>query len=660
MQCFAIHAPSIRKKTNHLSLTEAHRLKMMNTPAISSPSLTLILLLISSCSCAVSADEHHDFIKCLKEEFINYSSISSVVYTKSNSSYSSVLKSSIWNQRFTSESTPKPQVIITPEHESQIPPLISCAKQNGLQIRTRSGGHDFEGLSYVAQVHFVIVDLINLSEIAVDVAEKSAWIGSGATLGSIYYRIAEKSPILGFPAGLCPTVGVGGHFSGGGYGTLHRKYGLAADNVIDARIIDVYGRILDRKAMGEDVFWAIRGGGGASFGVIVAWKIRLVDVPESVTVFTVHRTLEQNATQLVHRWQYVAPKLDKDLYISIYLYRVNSSQEGKKTTIQATFFSLFLGGVDRLLRLMQESFPELGLVREDCSQMSWVESTIYISQAPVLPPLQKEPLEVLLNRTVSNQNQFKGKSDYVQTPIPELGLEGIVRLLYEPEADDGFVYMVPYGGRMDEVSESATPFPHRAGNLYMLASFVYWLDAEAQNSDRYISWSRRYYSYVAPYVSRFPRATYLNYRDLDLGVNNVVGKTSYAQASIWGLKYFSNNFHRLVQVKTKFDPQNFFRNEQSIPSLHLKWKKKGNRIVNNMLNALHTILPYLTFFNRILSYVHEICASAIKNTSAQKLIIDQIDALRDELLDIVTAPLQRKHDLLDKHNNSSAFRDPVL
>ncbi|KAM3251008.1 hypothetical protein T459_05154 [Capsicum annuum] len=87
-----------------------------------------------------------------------------------------------------------------------------------------------------------------------------------------------------------------------------------------------------------------------------------------------------------------------------------------------------------------------------------------------------------------------------------------------------------------------------------------------ESSEKHLSWIRKLYGYMASYVSKSPRAAYFNYRDLDLGVNNK-GNTSNAQARIWGEKYFKNNFDRLVKVKTKVDPTNFFRNEQSIPPL---------------------------------------------------------------------------------------------
>ncbi|KAG6642509.1 hypothetical protein I3843_09G140900 [Carya illinoinensis] len=531
-------------------------------PGSSSVLIPFVITLLFSFLWASSAHTHEDFLQCLTLHAGNStSSISQVIYTPANSSYSSILEFSIQNPRFSTPATPKPLVIITPLHVSQIQSAIYCSQKHGLQIRVRSGGHDYEGLSYVSDVPFLIIDMINLRSISVDAENGTAWVESGAIIGEVYYRIAEKSIKFGFPAGLCPTVGVGGHFSGGGYGTLMRKYGLAADNIIDAQMIDVKGRILDRKSMGEDLFWAIRGGGGSSFGIVVAWKIKLVHVPSTVTVFTVNRNLEQNATKLVYRWQHVADKVHEDLFIRVGLTGANSSQEGRRT-IQASFNSLYLGGIDNLLLLMQESFPELGLVREDCTEMSWIESVLYFGGFP-----SGESLDVLLNRTPLIRPIFKAKSDYVIEPISEVGLEGIWERFYEKEAETALLIFTPYGEKMSEISESAIPFPHRAGNIYKIQYLVYWEEEGIAATERHISWIRRLYSYMAAYVSKSPRAAYMNYRDLDIGKNNKKGNTSYRRASIWGTKYFKSNFNRLVHVKTMIDPTNFFRNEQSIPAL---------------------------------------------------------------------------------------------
>ncbi|EOY23145.1 FAD-binding Berberine family protein [Theobroma cacao] len=513
-----------------------------------------------SLSRATSSRTHESFLHCLSLHSEDSSFISKIIYTQNNSSYSSVLEFSMHNLRFSTPTTPKPQVIITPFHESHIQATIYCSKKHRLQVRTRSGGHDFEGISYVSEVSFVIIDLINFRSIDIDVENKVAWVQSGAILGELYYRIAEKSKTLAFPAGICHTVGVGGYFSGGGYGLLFRKYGLAADNIIDAQFIDVNGRILDRKAMGEDLFWAIRGGGGGSFGIVIAWKLKLVPVPATVTVFTISRTSEQNAIKLVHRWQYIAHQLPDGTFSFVVLRSVNSSQDGKKTVL-ASFNLFFLGGVDELVPLMQERFPELGLVKEDCTEMSWIESILYFGQ------LQNKSLDILLDRTFQSpllSPAFKAKSDYVKEPIPEIALEAILSKLHEEEAKSAGIFFLAYGGIMDEIPETATPFPHRAGNLYKILYTVGWQEEDNKNSQRYISWIRRVYSYMSSFVSKSPREAYINYRDLDIGINNK-GSTSYAQASVWGHKYFKNNFDKLMRVKTMIDPENFFKHEQSIP-----------------------------------------------------------------------------------------------
>ncbi|XP_050370401.1 tetrahydroberberine oxidase-like [Argentina anserina] len=511
--------------------------------------LSLLFILLNSVCSTTSSSISESFVQCFSSHIQNTNFSNEIILTRTSSAYPSVLDFSIQNLRFLNNSTPKPEVIITPFDDTHVQAAVNCSKRIGIQIRTRSGGHDYEGLSYVSRDPFVIIDLINLRSIEVDIKKESAWVQAGATLGEVYYNIAQKSNVYGFPAGTCPTVGVGGHISGGGVGTIFRKYGLASDNIIDAKIVDVNGRILDRKAMGEELFWAIRGGGGSSFGVILAWKLRLVPVPPTVTVCDISKTKEQGAMELLLKWQDIADKFPEDLY-------VRSVIGSGSNTITVEFLSLFLGPLNQAVKVIQENFPELGLESSHCTEMSWIQSVLSFAVYSI-----DESLEILLKRRQFSYF-FKAKSDFVTEPISEAGFECLWKILLE--ANTSFMILTPYGGKMNEISESETAFPHRKGNIYEIQYMVIWGDVK--DTEKYVGFMRRLYAYMAPYVSKSPRAAYLNYRDLDLGRNNY-GKTSYSQASIWGLKYFKNNFKRLVRVKTLVDPGNFFRNEQSIPVL---------------------------------------------------------------------------------------------
>ncbi|ESW20658.1 hypothetical protein PHAVU_005G004400 [Phaseolus vulgaris] len=520
--------------------------------------LAVFLLLLLPIPFAASTLVEKKFKQCLMTQLDeNSESIEKIIFTRSSSQYPQVLEALEQNPRWVNSSSWKPLLILTPFHESEIQAAIRCSKELGLQIRVRSGGHDYEGLSYLCRVPFVMVDLINLRSIEVDLADETAWVKAGASAGELYYKISKESKVHGFPAGTCPSIGIGGHISGGGQGTMLRKHGLAADHVVDAYIIDADGKIHDRKSMGEDVFWAIRGGSATSFGVILAWKIRLVRVPPIVTGFNVHRTVDEGVKNLIHRWQYIAHELHEDVVL-----RVIAQNSGDKSKpFRATFNSLFLGGVDRLIPLMNESFPELGLQAKDCTEMNWIQSVMFIAGFNI-----DAPLELLLNRTTTPKSSFKAKSDFVKEPIPKSGLEGAWKRLLEEEKLATMIFE-PYGGRMDEISESETPFPHRKGNLYNIQYLVNWEGNSKEASKGPLEWAKMIYRYMTPYVSKSPRAAYFNYKDLDLG-KNLHDNTSYSEASVWGKKYFKGNFRRLAQIKTKFDPQNFFRNEQSIPLLN--------------------------------------------------------------------------------------------
>ncbi|XP_047333212.1 berberine bridge enzyme-like 8 [Impatiens glandulifera] len=519
-------------------------------------SISISIFILLSLISFSSADLQEKFIQCLDNQKLP--NASSIVYSPENPSFKTVLTSYIRNLRFDRPTTPKPEFIITPHLETHVESIIVCLKTLGnIQLKIRSGGHDYEGISYVSHVPFVLLDMFNLRSITVDGDSKTAWVQAGATLGELYYKIGTEYG-LGFPAGVCPTVGVGGHISGGGYGNMMRKYGLSIDNVIDARIVDVNGKILNRETMGEDLFWAIRGGGGASFGVVTAFKLNLVEVPAVVTNFQLDRTVEENASELVYKWQNTIESIDNNLFIRLLIKRAQSN-ESENYTVKVTFFAQYLGDSNSLLTLMNTQFPELGVKKTDCQELSWIQSLLNWHDLDIKSP------KLLLSRELPTQIYLKRKSDYVKTPISIHGLNSIWKNMTE---GDIMLVFNPYGGKMHEINETATAFPHRAGNLFKIQYAVNWEDAELNMDKMYLDQSRRLYKFMKPFVSKKPRSSYLNYRDLDIGVNSF-GKNSYKEGKKYGKKYFGVNFDRLVKIKTAVDPTNFFRNEQSIPVLNL-------------------------------------------------------------------------------------------
>ncbi|KAI7732146.1 hypothetical protein M8C21_014277, partial [Ambrosia artemisiifolia] len=358
---------------------------------------------------------------------------------------------------FNNPSTPKPSVIVTPTDETHIQAALLCAKKHGYEMRIRGGGHDYEGLSYTADVPFVMVDLVNMRSIDINVENRTAWVQGGALLGELYYTISQKTDTLYFPAGVCPSVG-----------------------------------------------------------------LRLVPVPERVTIFMVNITIEQGATDVFHKYQYVLPKFDRELQMRVQINSENIDNSTKKT-IRILFHGIYQGNTDTLLPLLNQSFPELNVTREVCQEVRMVQSTLQFGGFTT-----STPVEVLANRSAIPKTNFKGKSDYVRTPIPKRGLRKIWRKMFENDNSE-MLQLYTFGGKMEEYSDTATPYPHRAGVLYQIFKLVNLIDQPSDMTTislRRIAWLRSFDKTLKPYVSSNPREAYLNYIDLDLGV----GKGSYEEA----------------------------------------------------------------------------------------------------------------------------------
>uniref|UniRef100_A0ACD5WSK7 Uncharacterized protein n=1 Tax=Avena sativa TaxID=4498 RepID=A0ACD5WSK7_AVESA len=517
--------------------------------------LLLFCALASSCEVAFSyfpvpPATKEDFLGCLVKEIPPR-----LLYAKSSPAFPAVLGQTIRNSRWSSADSVKPLYIITPTNASHIQSAVLCGRRNGVRIRVRSGGHDYEGLSYrsLQPENFAVVDLNLMRSVWVDGKARTAWVNSGAQLGELYYAISKASSTLAFPAGVCPTIGVGGNLAGGGFGMLLRKFGIAAENVVDVKVVDANGKLLDKSSMSADHFWAVRGGGGESFGIVVSWQVKLQPVPPTVTIFKIAKAVSEGVVDIVNKWQSVAPQLPADLMIRVIAM-------GSK----ATFEAMYLGTCKTLTPLMQSKFPELGMNASHCNEMSWIESIPFIHLG------KKDSVEDdLLNRNNNFKPFAEYKSDYVYQPFPKTVWEQIFNTwLVKPGA--GIMIFDPYGAAISATPEAATPFPHRKGVLFNIQYVNYWFAPEAGAAP--LSWSKDMYNYMEPYVSKNPRQAYANYRDIDLGRNEVVDDVStYSSGKVWGQKYFKDNYERLALTKGKIDPTDYFRNEQSIPPLIQKY-----------------------------------------------------------------------------------------
>jgi FAD/FMN-containing dehydrogenase len=172
----------------------------------------------------------------------------------------------------------RPAVIVRAASSADVIRTIALARETGLELAVRSGGHS--GAGHGTSDGGIVLDLSRMKGIAIDVAGRTVWAEAGLTAGELSAAVDEHGLAIGF--GDTATVGIGGITLGGGVGYLVRKFGLTIDNLVAADVVTASGELVRTDAEHEpDLFWAIRGGGG-NFGVATRFQYRLHELPSVV------------------------------------------------------------------------------------------------------------------------------------------------------------------------------------------------------------------------------------------------------------------------------------------------------------------------------------------------------------------------------------------
>ncbi len=168
----------------------------------------------------------------------------------------------------------RPMVVVRPVDDADVVQVVALARETGLPLAVRSGGHS--GAGHSTCDGGIVLDLRDLTAVEIDADGGTVWAGTGLTAGELTVATAERGLAVGF--GDTGSVGIGGITLGGGVGYLARKHGLTIDNLLAADVVTADGEVRRVDAESDpELFWAIRGGGG-NLGVATRFQFRLADV----------------------------------------------------------------------------------------------------------------------------------------------------------------------------------------------------------------------------------------------------------------------------------------------------------------------------------------------------------------------------------------------
>jgi FAD/FMN-containing dehydrogenase len=419
----------------------------------------------------------------------------------------------------------RPLVIARCVDVADIITAVNFGRDQGLLVAIRGGGHNGPGLGSCNDG--LMIDLSLLKGVRVDTVNSTVRVDPGCTSGDVDHATHPFG--LAVPFGIVSTTGVAGLTLGGGTGYLTRKYGLTIDNLLEVDVVLADGSFVTASATrNEDLFWALRGGGG-NFGIVTSFLFQAQPVH---TVYAGPIFWDATHAKAVMRaYRDYLPDAPEELGIFVGLKTVPS----------------------------MDPFPQEGWGKRACAIIGAFNGSAADGEKAMAPILDQVPspifnwmsempfpaMQGLFDPFFPKGLQWYWKGDFVAS-LPDEAIDLHIAEAAKAPTELSLMHLYPIDGAAQRVSKDATAWSARNAAWSMVIAGI---SSDPAQAEALKSWGRSYWQKVHPFNLE---GAYVNFM-MDDETDGRVQAT------------YGDNYQRLVSIKAKYDPDNFFRVNQNIP-----------------------------------------------------------------------------------------------
>jgi FAD/FMN-containing dehydrogenase len=417
----------------------------------------------------------------------------------------------------------RPAVIVQCAQADDVLSVIGFAQKNKLELSIRGGGHNIAGNALCD--NGVVIDFSKMKNVRVDASKRRAYVEPGATLANL--DEATQAHSLATPVGINSTTGIAGLTLGGGFGWLTRKYGMTIDNLISVDMITVEGKKMRASENDNaDLFWAIRGGGG-NFGVVTQFEFQLFPVGPEIIAGLIVFPYSQ-AKQILTEYREFVVSAPEELNVWVVLRQapplpfLPENVHGKEVVVLPIFYFGAVANAEKLIAPLRAFGNAHG---------EHIGAQPYVAWQKAFDPLM----------TPGARNYWKSHNF---TELADGVLNSVIEFAGKLPSPQCEIFIGLCDGAPNRVAANAMAYGHR-DSKFVLNVHGRW--DEAKDDQKCVAWAREFFKASAPYASA---GAYVNFMTAEEGDRVAAA--------------YGSNYGRLVEIKRRYDPENFFHLNQNI------------------------------------------------------------------------------------------------